>query len=202
MMHGRALSLLFSKLRSNQTPNLRYLAYACGTKKTALKGKISALGEDQKRRYCSGMAHDRATCTFCKIVDTSGEVENGILYQDEEVVVINDIRPATAHHFLVLPRQHLANARDLGPRHARIIQHMVETGRNVMEEKADLSPEKCLLGFHWPPFTSISHLHLHVIAPRTEMSFFGRLIFRENSYWFVSPETVLERLNKNVQQTQ
>lgn len=40
-------------------------------------------------------------------------------------------------------------------------------------------------GFHYP-FVMISHLHLHVISPVSEMGFFGRLLFRPNSYWFVT----------------
>jgi len=55
-----------------------------------------------------------------------------------------------------------------------------------------------LLGFHWPPFHSIAHLHLHVIAPSDSMGFISRTIFRPNSWWFVTPEYVKERLSKDV----
>lgn len=41
-------------------------------------------------------------------------------------------------------------------------------------------------GFHWPPFNSITHLHLHAIAPVSEMSLTSRIIFKEGTLWFVS----------------
>jgi hypothetical protein len=41
-------------------------------------------------------------------------------------------------------------------------------------------------GFHYPPFNSIHHLHLHAISPASSMSFVSRLIFRPDSWWFVS----------------
>jgi hypothetical protein len=42
------------------------------------------------------------------------------------------------------------------------------------------------LGFHYPPFNSVQHLHLHAISPASSMSFVSRLIFRPGSWWFVS----------------
>ena len=42
------------------------------------------------------------------------------------------------------------------------------------------------MGFHWPPFHLISHLHLHVISSTSQMGWISRGIFKENSYWFVT----------------
>lgn len=39
-------------------------------------------------------------------------------------------------------------------------------------------------GFHWPPFTSISHLHLHVVSPLEQMSALSRFVFMPGSAWF------------------
>lgn len=41
-------------------------------------------------------------------------------------------------------------------------------------------------GFHYPPFNSIQHLHLHAISPASSMSFVSRIIFRPDSLWFVT----------------
>ena len=41
-------------------------------------------------------------------------------------------------------------------------------------------------GFHWPPFNTVNHLHLHVISPIEDMGTLHRIMFKPDSYWFVS----------------
>lgn len=63
---------------------------------------------------------------------------------------------------------------------------LVKEGQNNTSEMS--------LGFHMPPFNSVKHLHLHGISPKSEMSFIARWIFRENSYWYKTVDTVIESL--------
>lgn len=65
------------------------------------------------------------------------------------------------------------------------MEKLVSIAKKVLQEKGcDLND--ILLGFHLPPFNSVSHLHLHVIAPASELSFYQRAMFRENSWWFAT----------------
>lgn len=72
---------------------------------------------------------------------------------------------------------------------------MVTTAYKILTEKYG-STDNARLGFHWPPFHTVSHLHLHVIAPATEMGFLAKMMFKEDSWWFVSPEYVMTRLSE------
>lgn len=40
------------------------------------------------------------------------------------------------------------------------------------------------MGFHWAPFNSIEHLHLHLLYPVEQMSLISRLVFMPNYFWF------------------
>lgn len=42
------------------------------------------------------------------------------------------------------------------------------------------------LGFHWPPFCTISHLHLHAISPEDQIKTLYWLcgVFSPNTPWF------------------
>ncbi|XP_076363843.1 uncharacterized protein LOC143253611 [Tachypleus tridentatus] len=49
----------------------------------------------------------------------------------------------------------------------------------LIYQQVGLAPE---LGYHWPPFTSVKHLHLHIIFPVSEMSVLSKLIFGLETY--------------------
>uniref|UniRef100_A0A1B6DG90 Adenosine 5'-monophosphoramidase HINT3 n=1 Tax=Clastoptera arizonana TaxID=38151 RepID=A0A1B6DG90_9HEMI len=132
-----------------------------------------------------------AKCIFCDIVHSNDSSK--IIFEDDDVVVFPDIKPAAPHHYLVVPKEHIKDAKSLKSEFKTLVQKMVDTGNRILQEKeANLHDSR--LGFHWPPFNSISHLHLHVIAPQSEMNLISRAIFKQDSWWFVSPEYVISRL--------
>ena len=51
-------------------------------------------------------------CVFCEIVQ--GVAPASILYSDESVVAFRDIREKARIQFLVVPRQHINDIRELG----------------------------------------------------------------------------------------
>lgn len=116
-----------------------------------------------------------------------------ILYQNEEFVAFRDIRPAADHHYLVVTKQHIKDPKHLKGDDLELLERLITTGETVLKNAGGKS-EEARFGFHWPPFTSVKHLHLHVIAPVTSMTFMSRLIFREGSYWFVTANWMINRL--------
>lgn len=59
----------------------------------------------------------------------------------------------------------------------------------------DLNPASTRTGFHWPPFNTVDHLHLHVISPIENMNFMRKMMFHPNSYYFVSVSRILSEKN-------
>jgi histidine triad (HIT) family protein len=45
-------------------------------------------------------------CIFCKIV--RGEIPAKKVYEDDEVIAFNDIRPQAPVHILLVPKAHIA----------------------------------------------------------------------------------------------
>ncbi|XP_010125910.1 PREDICTED: histidine triad nucleotide-binding protein 3 [Chlamydotis macqueenii] len=112
----------------------------------------------------------------------------------EDLVCFRDIRPGAPHHYLVVPVEHMGNCKTLKTEHIPVVKRMMEVGKAVLQKNnfSDLSDVR--MGFHWPPFCSISHLHLHVLAPASQLGFLSRLVYRINSYWFITAEQLIERL--------
>ncbi|XP_022609167.1 histidine triad nucleotide-binding protein 3 isoform X1 [Seriola dumerili] len=132
-------------------------------------------------------------CIFCKIVNN--EMGTELLHCDEEISCFRDIKPGAPHHYLVVPTRHVGNCKSLSKEHVPLVKRMVETGKEILQKNnvTDLSDVR--FGFHWPPFCSVTHLHLHVLAPATEMGFMSRLFYRLNSYWFITADQLIEILN-------
>lgn len=130
-----------------------------------------------------------ADCIFCKI--SSGKDKTKLLYEDEQFVAFNDHKPASEIHYLIVPKDHLESCKTLNEQHIDIIKRMTEIGKGLVK---DMDQKQVRFGFHWPPIILVKHLHLHVIAPISSMSFMSRLIFKENSWWFVSPNYMINRL--------
>ncbi|XP_061175800.1 adenosine 5'-monophosphoramidase HINT3-like [Saccostrea echinata] len=131
-------------------------------------------------------------CVFCRIANLQDPYTR-ILFQDEEFVAFRDIRPAADHHYLIVTKQHIKNPKQLKAEDLEMFERLIATGEKVLEN-AGGKYEEARFGFHWPPFTSVNHLHLHVISPVLSMNFLSRLIFRENSYWFVTANWMSNRL--------
>jgi len=140
------------------------------------------------------MTHQLANCVFCKIIrnDEPGEK----IYEDEDVTCIKDINPASTHHYLILSNKHIRNAKTLQPEDSELLDKIVATV-NIICEKLDLDPASTRTGFHWPPFNTVDHLHLHLISPVEKMNAVKKMMFNPNMFWFVSTDYVKSRLESS-----
>jgi diadenosine tetraphosphate (Ap4A) HIT family hydrolase len=150
-----------------------------------------------------------SNCVFCKIVE--GAAPSEIYYQDDDVLIFKDIKPSAKFHFLSIPKEHIPNVNSLTRDHLELrkaskisqfalfdfefsVNKLITTSKEILVEKGG-DVEDIRLGFHLPPFNSISHLHLHVISPASQMSTISRLIFKPHTWWFTS---VIKCGSKNV----
>ncbi len=145
----------------------------------------------------SAIEAEMSACVFCRIV--AEEERATIVFRNHEFVCFRDIRPAARDHLLVVPVEHIRNVKAIAPGQASIVSKLKDVGLRALVERCGVSEAavaagEVSFGFHWPPFNRVDHLHLHVIYPVDEMGFFSRLIFRPNSYWFKTPEEVVEFL--------
>jgi len=128
-----------------------------------------------------------------------GELPATILYEDEQVLCFRDISPASTHHYLVIPKEHIRHVGTLTSAHLPLLQHMmavaaqVAKANGVNDVPAARHRGELLLGFHRFPLITVYHLHLHLIFPAPVQSWWKRLLF-PNKYgrFFISPELVAE----------
>ncbi|XP_030045266.1 histidine triad nucleotide-binding protein 3-like, partial [Microcaecilia unicolor] len=127
-----------------------------------------------------------SSCIFCRIVNNEVKSTELLPCENEDLICFKDIKPAAPHHYLVVPKNHIGNCKTLTKDHVPLVQAMVAVGRTILERNNVTDVEEIRMGFHWPPFCTVSHLHLHVLAPVSHVGFMSRLIYRVNSYWFIT----------------
>ncbi|KAK4019968.1 hypothetical protein OUZ56_001966 [Daphnia magna] len=133
-------------------------------------------------------------CVFCQICQ--GLAPASIVHQDLKYLAFRDIKPASKNHLLIIPREHITDVRSLTVETVKIVEEMVEIGQQLVKEHLGTLVDY-RMGFHWPPFNSVKHLHLHVIFPEQSMSFIGRQVFRPGTFYFATPETTIDWIKKH-----
>ncbi|XP_031726172.1 histidine triad nucleotide-binding protein 3-like isoform X2 [Anarrhichthys ocellatus] len=117
------------------------------------------------------------TCIFCLIAHDQDK-ETEVIKENRELVCFRDIVPAAPHHYLVVPKQHIQSCLSLQSRHIHLVERMAEMGKAVLHDQGITDMKDIRLGFHQPPYTSVDHLHLHVLAPASQ-------IYKDMEYKFI-----------------
>ncbi|KAK6518133.1 hypothetical protein TWF506_005294 [Arthrobotrys conoides] len=148
-------------------------------------------------------------CSFCK----GDFIITAELYRDEDLVVIDDRRPAGRTHWLVMPLRHIRSVEDLTPSDLPLYRKMLAVREQLLGvHYPDLTPaaryhrlrsgfhrgrrDIHLVGpvkFHVPDVISVKHLHLHVIVD-VESTIRGMKYPLWNELIFAKSELVLKKL--------
>lgn len=134
-------------------------------------------------------------CIFCQIA--AGEDEEAeIMKKSEELVCFRDIDPAAPHHFLVVPTEHIRDGLSLHRGHAGLVKRMAQMGVAVLRDQGVTDMTNVRLGFHKPPYISVNHLHLHVLAPASQISQYMLYKFIPGTESFITVERTLKVIKK------
>lgn len=132
------------------------------------------------------------TCIFCRIAN-GDEPYTEILAEDEELICFQDIDPGAPHHYLVIPKQHIHSCLSLQADDIGLVRRMADMGRDVLKARDVTDFEDISLGFHVPPFITVPHLHLHVLAPFSQIFRWSKEKY--TSFWYLTEEKLLHKLS-------
>lgn len=100
-------------------------------------------------------------CIFCKII--KGEIPSKKIYEDDELIVFNDIHPIAPVHFLIVPKLHVESLAGCD------LEQQSLLGK-VLLLAPKLAAEQGLKGFRTMINTGreggqeVFHLHVHVFG--------------------------------------
>jgi len=101
-------------------------------------------------------------CLFCRIV--AGKIPATVVYEDDEVLAINDVFPRAPFHVLVVPRKHVERLSDLEdePLGGRLLQAV----RTVARQGGVGDNFRLVVNNGDNAGQNVLHLHLHVLGGR------------------------------------
>ncbi len=104
-------------------------------------------------------------CIFCKI--QAGEIPSTEVASSPNTFAFRDLNPVAPTHVLVIPRQHIENADELGAEHGAVLAEMYETAQRVARNDG-IAERGYRLVFNVGADTgnTVPHLHLHVLGGR------------------------------------
>lgn len=104
-------------------------------------------------------------CLFCRMV--SGEMDVPRVAENDQAIAIRDIAPRAPVHVLVIPREHIDDARYVGPEHGGILAGMVQLAQEAARiEGVHDSGFRLAFNVGDDAGMTIHHLHLHVLGGR------------------------------------
>ena len=106
------------------------------------------------------------SCLFCRIV--AGEIPANKVYEDDDLVVINDINPQAPMHVLVIPKTHVATVNELDRAHDALVGAMVRRAAAIAADNGYAERGyRTVFNCNADAGQTVFHLHLHVLGGRS-----------------------------------
>ena len=99
-------------------------------------------------------------CVFCEIV--SGEIPSKRVYEDDQVIVINDLNPGAPVHVLVIPKEHTENILTASP---EILVHVKKVLPEIVR-KLGIAEKgfRVVVNTGVEGGQTVPHLHFHILG--------------------------------------
>ncbi|MDD2252445.1 MAG: histidine triad nucleotide-binding protein [Dehalococcoidales bacterium] len=104
-------------------------------------------------------------CVFCKIV--KGEIPCDKVYEDDQIIVFNDIHPQAPVHLLIIPKKHIKSIAVMNEKDVALVGQMVNIATRIAAA-AGISAK----GFRLVTNSGeeggqvVPHLHWHILGGR------------------------------------
>jgi histidine triad (HIT) family protein len=106
---------------------------------------------------------------FEQIID--GEIQTSKIYEDDKVIVINDIAPQAPIHYLIIPKKHFSKIQEINESDLSIVAHVYRIAQIIASDQ-DIHDYRIIVNNGKKAGQTVFHVHFHFLAG----SFFEKLI--------------------------
>ena len=102
---------------------------------------------------------------FKKIIDR--EIKSEIVYEDQNVICINDINPQAPIHLLIIPKIIIETINDIDIENKHLIADMVFAAKKIAKNlKIDKKGYRLVFNCNDDGGQTVYHIHMHFLAGR------------------------------------
>ena len=104
-------------------------------------------------------------CIFCDIVD--GKLRAKIVYNSENVLAFNDIRPQAPVHILIIPKKHIPTLNDIKLDDKLLIGEMFIAAQQIAKDLGfSENGYRTVFNCNRDAGQEVYHIHLHLLGGR------------------------------------
>lgn len=102
---------------------------------------------------------------FTKIINR--EIPAQIVFENEEIIAINDINPQAPVHVLIIPKKIIPTINDLKPEDAELVGRLFLIAKEIAKEKGiDKQGYRLVFNVNEGAGQTVFHIHLHLMGGR------------------------------------
>lgn len=104
-------------------------------------------------------------CIFCKIIQ--GEIPSRKVFEDERILVIEDITPQAPVHMLFIPKRHFSNCLDMTEQDETLVGYVFRKAGEIARQKGVAESGFRLVQNNGAGAgQSVFHIHFHLLGGR------------------------------------
>lgn len=103
-------------------------------------------------------------CLFCKII--GGEIPSNKVYEDDTIYAFRDIDPQAPVHILIVPKEHIASAKDINETNSAVVAHIFEVAAKIAKTEGLDDGFRIVNNCGDSAGQTVKHLHFHLMGGR------------------------------------
>ncbi len=103
-------------------------------------------------------------CLFCKII--KGEIPSNKVYENDYVYAFLDIDPQAPFHAIIVPKQHIASADEIGSENSYLIGKIFEAVAEIAKQENLHNGYRVVNNCGADGGQTVGHIHFHLLARR------------------------------------
>lgn len=103
-------------------------------------------------------------CLFCKII--GGEIPSNKVYEDDTIYAFRDIDPQAPVHILIVPKEHIASAKDINETNSAVVAHIFEVAAKIAKAEGLDDGFRIVNNCGDSAGQTVKHLHFHLMGGR------------------------------------